>query len=120
MMLIGGEARVVLMILISVIGPPILSVILAHETTMFRKIVLDETAIPSYFYHCNVRRPSGEAAVKALMHRFPWAEHPMGPRLVALPPEMGVTFIYGGHSFMGRRPAFVLREARPRSCVKIH
>uniref|UniRef100_A0A4D5S0J7 Putative conserved secreted protein n=1 Tax=Ixodes scapularis TaxID=6945 RepID=A0A4D5S0J7_IXOSC len=103
-----------------ILGPPILSVVLAHETNMFRKIVLDETAIPTYFYHCNVRRPSGEAAVKALMHRFPWAEHPMGPRLAALPPEMGLTFIYGEHSFMGRRPAFALREARPRSCVKIH
>lgn len=103
-----------------ILGPPILSVVLSHETNMFRKMVLDETAIASYFYHCNVRRPSGEATVKALMHFFPWAKHPMGPRLVALPPEIGLTFIYGEDSFMGRRPAFALRKARPQSYVKIH
>ncbi|XP_077504008.1 (Lyso)-N-acylphosphatidylethanolamine lipase-like isoform X2 [Amblyomma americanum] len=103
-----------------ILGPPFLGVVLSHETNMFRKIVRDETAVVSYFYHCNVRRPSGEASVKALMHRFPWVKHPMGTRLVALPPEVGLTFIYGAHSFMGRKPAFAIREARTQSYVEIH
>lgn len=103
-----------------ILGPPFLGVVLAHETNMFRKIVQDETAVVSYFYHCNVRRPSGEASVKALMHRFPWVKHPMGTRLVALPPEVGITFIYGGHSFMGRKPAFAIRDARTQSFVQVH
>ncbi|XP_049511183.1 1-acylglycerol-3-phosphate O-acyltransferase ABHD5-like isoform X3 [Dermacentor silvarum] len=101
-------------------GPPFLGVVLAHETNMFRKIVQDETAVVSYFYHCNVRRPSGEASVKALMHRFPWVKHPMVTRLVALPPEVGLTFIYGAHSFMGRKPAFAIRDARTQSFVQVH
>ncbi|KAH9362248.1 hypothetical protein HPB48_002226 [Haemaphysalis longicornis] len=40
-----------------ILGPAVLRVVLSHETNMFRKIVRDETAIVSYFYHCNVRRP---------------------------------------------------------------
>lgn len=103
-----------------ILGPAFLRVVLSHETNMFRKIVHDETAIVSYFYHCNVRRPSGEASVKALMHKFPWTKHPMGTRLVALPPEVGLTFIYGAHSFMGRKPAFAIREARSQSFVQVH
>lgn len=103
-----------------ILGPAFLRVVLSHETNMFRKIVRDDTAIVSYFYHCNVRRPSGEASVKALMHKFPWTKHPMGTRLVALPPEVGLTFIYGAHSFMGRKPAFAIREARAQSFVQVH
>ncbi|XP_072144153.1 (Lyso)-N-acylphosphatidylethanolamine lipase-like isoform X2 [Dermacentor andersoni] len=102
------------------LGPLFLGVVLAHETNMFRKIVQDETAVVSYFYHCNVRRPTGEASVKALMHRFPWVKHPMVTRLVALPPEVGLTFIYGAHSFMGRKPAFAIRDARTQSFVQVH
>lgn len=63
---------------------------------------------------------SGEASVKALMHRFPWVKHPMVTRLVALPPEVGLTFIYGAHSFMGRKPAFAIRDARTQSFVQVH
>lgn len=54
------------------------------------------------------------------MHKFPWTKHPMGTRLVALPPEVGLTFIYGAHSFMGRKPAFAIREARAQSFVQVH
>lgn len=103
-----------------ILGPTFLGIVLAHETNMFRKIVQDKTAVVSYFYHCNVRRPSGEASVKALMHRFPWVKHPMGIRLVDLPPEIGITFIYGAHSFMSQMPAFALRDARTRSLVHLH
>ncbi|XP_075734043.1 (Lyso)-N-acylphosphatidylethanolamine lipase isoform X2 [Rhipicephalus microplus] len=40
-----------------ILGPTFLGIVLAHETNMFRKIVQDKTAVVSYFYHCNVRRP---------------------------------------------------------------
>lgn len=103
-----------------ILGPPLLAVVLSHEIQMFSKVVNDRTAIPSYFYHCNVRRPSGEAAVKALMHQFPWARHPMGPRVVNLPRDMAITFIYGENSFMGKHPAFKIMEARAPSYVNIH
>lgn len=103
-----------------ILGPPFVSLVLTHETNMFSKIVRDETAISNYFYHCNVRRASGEWWVKSLMQHFPWPRHPMGPRLTMLPPEVGLTFVYGEHSFMSPNPAAAVIEARQQSYVKIH
>jgi pimeloyl-ACP methyl ester carboxylesterase len=57
-----------------------------------------------YIYHVNAQFPSGEEAFAALQlpGSFTWAAKPLVNRLPALDPSVGVSFLYGEHTWMDK------------------
>jgi len=73
--------------------------------------------VPGYMYHCNAQTPSGESAFHSLMSGFAWAKDPMFPRLSGLDPDVPVTALYGGESWVttiGQEEFEAVREGRGR------
>ncbi|OQR77710.1 abhydrolase domain-containing protein 4-like [Tropilaelaps mercedesae] len=105
------------------LGPKIMQLSLAAAAEQyFGGFVTDRTVVPSYIYHCNVRKPSGEALFKNLSVHFGWTKYPMVYRLSHLDPQASavpITFIYGSLTFITKKPAFRIREERKCCYVDI-
>lgn len=71
-----------------------------------------DVAFSEYIYHCNAQTPTGETAFKGILQGFQWAKHAMLPRMDNLHPDVKTTFIYGGDSWIDRRPGFELQKRR--------
>lgn len=77
----------------------------------FRPILQDESGtFIDYIYHCNVQNPSGELAFKALTIPYGWPKNPLIHNMAELDPSVGLTFIYGGRSWIETSPGESLRE----------
>ncbi|XP_022666398.1 protein ABHD4-like isoform X2 [Varroa destructor] len=102
------------------LGPKIMQISLAAAAEQyFGGFVTDRTVIPNYVYHCNVRKPSGEALFKNLSVHFGWTKYPMVYRLSHLDNQVPITFIYGSLTFITKKPAFRIREERKGCYVDI-
>ena len=56
--------------------------------------------VSNYMFHSNAQDPTGESAFHSLMEGFAWAKTPMFPRLAKLDPNIPVTALYGGNSWV--------------------
>jgi len=79
-----------------------------------------DAIIADYMYHCNAQNPSGEAAFRVMLESFGWAKYPMLPRILALPADVPITFIYGANSWIDSKPGKIIKETRGNSLVEVH
>lgn len=75
--------------------------------------------VSDYIYHCNAQTPSGESAFKSMTLRLGWAKDPMLPRIINLPKEVPITFIYGAMSWIDSASGILVKEARKDSYVDV-
>ncbi|XP_003744152.1 1-acylglycerol-3-phosphate O-acyltransferase ABHD5 [Galendromus occidentalis] len=102
------------------LGPKVMEISLASGAEQyFKDVVSDRTVVPNYIYHCNARKPSGEALFKNLSVHFGWTKYPMVYRLSNLDPQVPISFIYGSLTFITKKPAFKIRDERKGSYVDI-
>ncbi|EFO14946.2 hydrolase [Loa loa] len=79
----------------------------------------DPNAIYEYFYHCNAQTPSGEIAFTNMSFSFGWAKRPMLKRIIELPPEVPITFIYGSKSWIDSSSAVEVQNERRNAYVDV-
>ncbi|XP_018497349.1 abhydrolase domain-containing protein abhd-5.1 [Galendromus occidentalis] len=72
-----------------------------------------------YFFHSNVRRPTGEEFLRKLCENFPFPKYPLIKRMRELSEEVGVTFIHATGSFIPRTPSETLQRLRGEDNTKI-
>ncbi|VDN87354.1 unnamed protein product, partial [Brugia pahangi] len=79
----------------------------------------DPNAIYDYFYQCNAQNPSGEVAFTNMSFSFGWAKRPMLKRIINLPPEVPMTFIYGNKSWIDSSSGIVVQNERQNAYVDV-
>lgn len=84
----------------------------------FAAVVENKKMFLQYIHQCNLRRPTGEAALRTMSDNCFWAKHPMVKRMKDLSPDIPLTMIFGEKSFVDRVDEDVVREARPNSYLK--
>ncbi|KAL8605156.1 hypothetical protein ACOMHN_031097 [Nucella lapillus] len=101
------------------LGPRLLKRFRPELARMFAAQLGDESLLHDYIYHCNAQKPSGERGFKSLTWNVGWAKRPMIERMVALTPDLPVTFIYGSHSWMNRDAAWGYMKTREQGYVDV-
>lgn len=101
------------------LGPKVMALSLTGAEQYFDAFVPDRSVVPTYIYHCNVRKPSGEVLFKNLSVHFGWTKYPMVYRLAHLDPQVPISFIYGSLTFITKKPAYIIRDDRKGSYVDI-
>ncbi|XP_063720463.1 (Lyso)-N-acylphosphatidylethanolamine lipase-like [Symsagittifera roscoffensis] len=61
-----------------------------------------DSTIADYIYHCNVQRPSGEAAFHNICSPLPWPREGMIQRVDQVPEDSRITMLLGSESWMWR------------------
>ncbi|MCP9264190.1 Protein ABHD4 [Dirofilaria immitis] len=79
----------------------------------------DPNAIYEYFYQCNAQNPSGEVAFTNMSFSFGWAKRPMLRRIIDLPAEVPMTFIYGSKSWINSSSGIEVQNKRQNSYVDV-
>lgn len=81
----------------------------------------DKNLLSRYFYNLNAdKNASGEKAFLNLLHRGPWARHPVGERMRSgIEEDIPITFVYGDYSFISKAYGQIIKDARPRSYTRI-
>ncbi|XP_013791729.1 protein ABHD4-like isoform X1 [Limulus polyphemus] len=100
-------------------GPQLVDKFRPDLCQKFNPVVQDKEAIPSYIYHCNAQKPTGEEAFMALTAHFGWAKHPMISRIHQLREDVPITFIYGSRSWVDRQTGFQTKFVRLNSYVDV-
>ncbi|XP_030642936.1 (Lyso)-N-acylphosphatidylethanolamine lipase-like [Chanos chanos] len=80
--------------------------------------LFDDDTMTQYLYHCNAQTPSGEVGFWAMSESFGWAKRPMLDRVHLLPPELPVTLVYGGRSWMDSTTGQKVAQLRPNSYTR--
>lgn len=78
-----------------------------------------DSVISKYVYHINARNPTGERAFRTMMANFQTAKNPMMERIGSLHRDVSITFIYGGSSWIDRRPGEQVKDIRKDAYVKV-
>ncbi|KAI4896051.1 hypothetical protein NFI96_015042 [Prochilodus magdalenae] len=60
----------------------------------------------------------GEVAFRAMSNSLLWAKRPMLDRIHLLPPDLPVTLVYGGQSWMDSRTGERVAQLRPNSYTR--
>lgn len=81
----------------------------------------DKKLLSRYFYYLNNNKnATGERAFLKLLHRGPWARHPVGETMRSgIKEDIPLTFIYGEQSFMSKAYGQIIKDARPKSYTNI-
>ncbi|VDK66103.1 unnamed protein product [Onchocerca ochengi] len=79
----------------------------------------DPNAIYEYFYQCNAQNPSGEIAFTNMSFSFGWARRPMLKRIIDLPSEVPMTFIYGSKSWIDSSSGIEVQNERRNAYVDV-
>ncbi|OZC05951.1 hydrolase, alpha/beta domain protein [Onchocerca flexuosa] len=79
----------------------------------------DPNAIYEYFYQCNAQNPSGEIAFTNMSFSFGWAKRPMLKRIIDLPSEVPMTFIYGSKSWIDSSSGIEVQNERRNAYVDV-
>ncbi|XP_036447306.1 (Lyso)-N-acylphosphatidylethanolamine lipase-like [Colossoma macropomum] len=98
-------------------GPKLISRVRPDFKKNFEELFDDDT-IMDYVYHCNAQTPSGEVAFRAMSNSLLWAKRPMLDRVHLLPPDLPVTLVYGGQSWMDSKTGEKVAQLRPNSCTR--
>ncbi|KAF2359188.1 Alpha/beta hydrolase fold-1 [Trinorchestia longiramus] len=89
------------------------------NTNNFSNINNPRQVTTDYFYHVNVKKPSGEKAFHSLMSGIAWAKFPMMPRLGGLRKEVPITFLYGEKTWVWKRTGTDVQKLRSDSYVDV-
>ncbi|XP_027021009.2 (Lyso)-N-acylphosphatidylethanolamine lipase-like [Tachysurus fulvidraco] len=95
-------------------GPKLISRVRPDFKRNFEELFKDDT-IMEYIYHCNAQTPSGEVGFRAMSVSLLWAKRPMLDRVHLLPPDLPVTLVYGGQSWMDSATGEQVARLRPNS-----
>ncbi|KAB5546676.1 hypothetical protein PHYPO_G00074770 [Pangasianodon hypophthalmus] len=95
-------------------GPKLISRVRPDFKRNFEDLFQDDT-IMEYIYHCNAQTPSGEVGFRAMSVSLLWAKKPMLDRVHLLPPDLPVTLVYGGQSWMDSATGEQVARLRPNS-----
>ncbi|XP_076840496.1 (Lyso)-N-acylphosphatidylethanolamine lipase-like [Brachyhypopomus gauderio] len=95
--------------------------LICHVRPDFKKNfdeLFDDDTIMEYIYHCNAQTPSGEVGFRAMATSLLWAKRPMLDRVHLLPPDVPVTLVYGGLSWMDSATGERVAMLRPKSYTR--
>ncbi|KAG7323417.1 hypothetical protein KOW79_013119 [Hemibagrus wyckioides] len=98
-------------------GPKLISRVRPDFKRNFEELFQDDT-IMEYIYHCNAQTPSGEVGFRAMSVSLLWAKRPMLDRVHLLPPDLPVTLVYGGQSWMDSATGERVARLRPNSYTR--
>lgn len=99
------------------LGPKTISRVRPDFKKNFEELFEDDT-IMEYIYHCNAQTPSGEVGFKAMALSLLWAKRSMLDRVHLLPPNLPVTLVYGGQSWMDSSMGEKIAQLRPNSYTR--